>query len=164
METTKTKLTMSTTHVENMSAAQTKLVSRATNNVQHHNVLDSVSAEVRNRRLSDVSQLGCCDTKNVLDNQSGTKKNAAAFCDVQKNHTTPALGVDVMLASENVCDGKNKWGGSCFQGKTPVNIAHQKGHLNIVQHIINHHKIPPDILEQWRQDSALPTKFSYMRW
>ena len=110
METTKSKLTMPTTHAEHTPVAQMKSVSRATNDVQHHNALDSVSVEVRNRRLSDVSQLGCHDAKNVLDNKPDTKKTAAAFCNVQKNHTTPALGVDVMLTSENVSDGQNKSG------------------------------------------------------
>ena len=142
METTKTKRIMSTTHAEHTPVAQTKPVSRATNDVQHHNVLDSVSAEVRNRRLSDVSQLGCCDTKNVLDNQSGTKKTAAVCCDVQKNHTTPALGVDVMLASENVCDGQNKWGGVFVKNNTYFLLATTKNldHLDKIGKAKNEEK------------------------
>jgi hypothetical protein len=32
---------------------------------------------------------------------------------------------------------------------TPMDIACQQGHLNIVQHLIRHHRIPPDTLEQW---------------
>jgi hypothetical protein len=36
-----------------------------------------------------------------------------------------------------------------FQGKTPIDIACTKGHVNIVKHLIHHHKIPPDTLEQW---------------
>ena len=34
-------------------------------------------------------------------------------------------------------------------GCTPMDIACQQGHLNIVQHLIRHHRIPPDTLEQW---------------
>ena len=30
-----------------------------------------------------------------------------------------------------------------------MDIACQQGHLNIVQHLIRHHRIPPDTLEQW---------------
>ena len=36
-----------------------------------------------------------------------------------------------------------------WQGKTPMDIACQKGHVNIVQHLIRYHRIPPDTLEQW---------------
>ena len=109
METNKPKLTMSPTHVENMPAAQTTPVLRTTTDVQHHNVLDSVSIEVDKRRPSDFSKVGRHDAKIVLGNQSGTKKTVAAICEVQKCHTTAALGVGVVLASGNVCEGQNKW-------------------------------------------------------
>ena len=34
-------------------------------------------------------------------------------------------------------------------GCTPMDIACQKGHLNIVQHLIHHHRMPPDTLKPW---------------
>ena len=30
------------------------------------------------------------------------------------------------------------------RGKTPMDVACQRGHLNIVQHLIHHHRIPLD--------------------
>ena len=38
-----------------------------------------------------------------------------------------------------------------FRGKTHTNldIACQQGHLNIVQHLIRHHTMPPDTLKPW---------------
>jgi hypothetical protein len=36
-----------------------------------------------------------------------------------------------------------------WKGMTPMDKACEKGHLNIVQDLIRHHRIPPDTLEQW---------------
>ena len=36
-----------------------------------------------------------------------------------------------------------------WQGKTPMDIACEKGHVNIVKQIIHYHRMPPDTLEPW---------------
>ena len=118
-----------------MSEAQTTpMMMRATIDVQQHNVLDSVSVEAGTRRLCGVSKLRRRYAKIVLDNQAGIKKAVAAFCDVPKYYSTPALGVDMMLASGNVCDGQSKSNvfvknNGYILSATKINFDH---HLNTI--------------------------------
>ena len=87
------------------------------------------------------------------DNRGRTPMLYACFFghfEIVKWLHTHGADIDVMRPSQQLMYssvvGMSGWS---FRGMTPIDIACQQGHLNIVQHLIRHHRIPPDTLEQW---------------